>query len=89
MVSEQRSTWTRWNLYAETERQLRSSRFATARERDAVTDAVVGCATGPALSIRIDAPEFVLGRAPITGSLPLGYAQHEGVHRTGSTPGCV
>ncbi len=60
MVSEQRSTWTRWNLYAETERQLRSSRFATARERDAVTEAVVGRATGPALSIRINAPEFVV-----------------------------
>ncbi len=58
-VSEQRSTWTRWNLYAETERVLRGHRFPTATEREEATDAVVARAAGPGLSIRIAEPELV------------------------------
>ena len=44
-VSEQRSTWTRWNVYAETERTLRPYRFPTPEERDMATEAVVARAT--------------------------------------------
>jgi len=58
-VSEQRSTWTVWNLYAETERALRGYRFASAADRESATDAVIGQATDPELSIRISEPELV------------------------------
>jgi conjugative relaxase-like TrwC/TraI family protein len=59
-VCEQRSTWTRWNVYAETERTLRGHRFPTPQEREAATEAVVGHATGAGLSIRISEPELVV-----------------------------
>jgi transposase len=59
-VSEQRSTWTRWNLYAETERTLRGTRFPTPAEREAATEAVVARAAGPGLAIRIAEPELVV-----------------------------
>jgi conjugative relaxase-like TrwC/TraI family protein len=58
-VAEQRSTWTVWNLQAETERVLRPLRFASADEREAVTEAVVDRATSPALTIKIAAPELI------------------------------
>jgi hypothetical protein len=59
-VSEQRSTWTRWNVYAETERALRGHRFPTPQEREAATEAVLAEATGAGLSIRISEPELVV-----------------------------
>jgi hypothetical protein len=59
-VAEQRSTWTVWNVHAETERALRGHRFADVAERDRVTEAVVAAATGPKLSIRISEPELVV-----------------------------
>ena len=58
-IAEQRSTWTIWNLYAETERALRGVRFASVEERERATAAVVGRASGPELSIRISEPELV------------------------------
>lgn len=58
-VSQQRSTWTRWNVYAETERVLRPLRFASAADRDAATENVVARATGGELVIRISEPELV------------------------------
>lgn len=58
-VSEQRSTWTVWNVYAEAERQLRPARFTGPAARDAATAAVVAAATSPGCSIRIDAPQLV------------------------------
>lgn len=58
-VAEQRSTWTVWNVWAETERALRPLRFATEEAREAATRVVVEAATGPALSIRISEPELV------------------------------
>ena len=58
-VSEQRSTWTRWNAYAETERVLRGHRFPTAAARDAATERVVRRATSSHLAIRIEEPELV------------------------------
>jgi hypothetical protein len=58
-VAEQRSTWTVWNVHAETERLLRPMRFASAEHRERVTAAVVARATGPELAIRIAEPELV------------------------------
>ncbi|ABM10507.1 MobF family relaxase [Paenarthrobacter aurescens] len=58
-IAEQRSTWTVWNVHAETERTLRRYWFATADERELVTRAVVDRATGSHHSIRITEPEFV------------------------------
>ena len=57
VVSEQKATWTRWNLIAETERQLRSYRFAREQDRDAVTDSVVAHAVDPDLSVCLAATE--------------------------------
>ncbi|WP_246456504.1 MobF family relaxase [Nocardioides mesophilus] len=53
VVSEEKATWTRWNLIAETERQLRPYRFPTNADRDAATDAVVARATDPQLSVQL------------------------------------
>jgi conjugative relaxase-like TrwC/TraI family protein len=58
-VAEQRSTWTVWNVHAETERRLRAYRFTDPATRDQVTESVVAHATGPGLSIRIAEPELV------------------------------
>src|SRR3954447_17288223 len=58
-VSEERSTWTRWNAHAEAERQLRGYRFGSAEDRDAVTDRVVSAATSDRHAIRIQEPELV------------------------------
>ena len=65
-VAEERSTWTVWNVHAETERQLRGLRFANADERERVTNAVVATATGPRLSIRIAEPELVTEAPSLT-----------------------
>lgn len=59
-IAEQRSTWTVWNVHAETERTLRSYRFPDPDERERVIQAVVNRATGPHHSIRISEPELVL-----------------------------
>jgi conjugative relaxase-like TrwC/TraI family protein len=58
-VSEQRSTWSRWNVYAEVERALRPLRFTTAEKRETATEAVVAEATGSDLVIRISEPELI------------------------------
>jgi len=58
-VSAERSTWTRWNLYAETERALRHLRFSTVEAREQATESVLARATGPWLSIRIAEPDLV------------------------------
>jgi len=65
-VAEERSTWTVWNVHAETERQLRGLRFASADERERVTTAVVTAATGPRLTIRIAEPELVAEAPALT-----------------------
>ena len=53
VVSEEKATWTKWNLTAETERQLRPHRFPTSSDRDAATNAVVTLATETDLSVRL------------------------------------
>jgi conjugative relaxase-like TrwC/TraI family protein len=65
-VAEQRSTWTRWNIYAETERVLRPLRFASASERESATDSVVTQATSPSVSIRIAEPALVVEPSQLT-----------------------
>jgi conjugative relaxase-like TrwC/TraI family protein len=58
-VSEQRATWTRWNVHAEAERALRSVRFTSPEGREAAVRAVVAAAIGPGLSVRIGEPVLV------------------------------
>ncbi|WP_460819418.1 MobF family relaxase [Nocardioides korecus] len=58
-ISVTRATWTLWNVYAETERALRSNHFEDEHSRTRATEAVVGRATGPGLAIRISEPELI------------------------------
>jgi conjugative relaxase-like TrwC/TraI family protein len=53
VVSEEKATWTRWNLLAEAERQLRGYRFPQPADRDAVTSLVVDRAVDPDLAVRL------------------------------------
>ena len=54
-VSAEKATWTRWNLLAETERQLRPLRFASPADREAVTDRVVQHALRPDVAVQLTA----------------------------------
>ena len=65
-VAEERSTWTIWNVHAETERLLRPLRFADADARERVSAAVVTVATGPTVSIRIAEPELIAEAPALT-----------------------
>lgn len=56
IVGQQRSTWRRWNLYAEAARQLRELRFASTHDREAVTALVTDAAEGA--SLRLTPPEL-------------------------------
>ena len=53
VVSGEKATYTRWNVIAETERQLRGHRFATPADREASTRAVVEAALSPASSVQL------------------------------------
>ncbi|MFG1928530.1 MobF family relaxase [Cryptosporangium sp. NPDC048952] len=56
-VGEQRSTWTVWNLRAETERLLRVDRLAVGPDQvRELADAVVKLAVSPAYSVLVEAP---------------------------------
>ena len=52
-VSEEKSTWTKWNVVAETERQLRGRVFPTPADREAATNAVVDRALGVDLAVTL------------------------------------
>lgn len=56
-TSLRRSTWTRWNLFAEAARQTRSERFASTGDRLQVLDAIADQAMEQ--SIALDPPELV------------------------------
>ena len=56
VVGERRSTWRRWNLHAEASRQLMGWRFATTRDREAITGLVTDAAE--AASFRLTPPEL-------------------------------
>lgn len=63
-VAASRSTWTRWNVHAETQRVLRewtgtAGPFATVALQEAAAEAVTSRAISPAHSILIDAPAMV------------------------------
>lgn len=49
-LSARRSTWTRWNVIAEAERQLRAQRFVSPADREIATTALVDRALSPDLA---------------------------------------
>lgn len=53
VVSDEKATWTKWNLIAETERQLRGYRFPEPADRDMVTELVVDRAVHPDMSVTL------------------------------------
>ena len=60
-VSEKRSTWRHWNLWAEASRQTMEWRFATVQDREAVVGMVVDAATRASLSLT--PPELAMSPA--------------------------
>ncbi len=60
-VSEKRSTWRHWNLWAEASRQTMEWRFASVQDREAVVGMVVDAATRASLSLT--PPELALSPA--------------------------
>lgn len=60
-VGEKRSTWRRWNLYAEAARQTMGWRFANTEDREAVVGIVVDAAEGA--SLRLTPPELATSPA--------------------------
>ncbi|MEP6527659.1 MAG: AAA family ATPase [Nocardioidaceae bacterium] len=64
IVGEKRSTWRRANLYAEASRQTLGWRFATTRDREAITGTVVDAAEGA--SLRLTPPDFATTPAVFT-----------------------
>lgn len=60
-VSEKRSTWRHWNLWAEASRQTMEWRFASVQDREAVVGMVVDAATGTSLSLT--PPELAMSPA--------------------------
>lgn len=63
-VGEKRSTWRRANLYAETARQTRGWRFATTRDREAITGLIVEAAEQG--SLRLTPPDLATTPAAFT-----------------------
>ncbi|GAA3528306.1 hypothetical protein AFL01nite_02490 [Aeromicrobium flavum] len=62
VVSQKRSTWAHWNLWAEASRQTMGWRFATAEDRETVLARVVNAAE--ASSLAITPPEFTSSPTP-------------------------
>lgn len=60
-VSEKRSTWRHWNLWAEASRQTMGWRFATAEDREAVVAMIVDA--GKRESVSLTPPELALSPA--------------------------
>ena len=56
VVGERRSTWRRWNLHAETSRQLAGVRFATTTDRERLMRRIVDAAEQQ--SVRLTPPEL-------------------------------
>ncbi|WP_165372359.1 MobF family relaxase [Nocardioides iriomotensis] len=54
-VSMEKATWTRWNITAETERQLRPFRFSTPADREAATAAVIRASLHPDSAVQLTA----------------------------------
>ncbi|MBL3678896.1 MobF family relaxase [Leucobacter chromiireducens] len=77
-VGEKRSTWHRWNLTAEAARQTMEYRFATVRDREAVTGMVVDAAERA--SLRLTPPE--LASTPVRFQRPDGSSAFRPRHGT-------
>jgi conjugative relaxase-like TrwC/TraI family protein len=60
-VSEKRSTWHHWNLWAEAARQTMGWRFTTAEDREAITAMIVDAATRE--SVTLTPPELAFSPA--------------------------
>ncbi len=60
-ASERRSTWTRWNLYAESARQTMGWRFATTEDREAIVGMIADAAERR--STRLTPPELAVSPA--------------------------
>lgn len=70
-VGEKRSTWRRWNLHAEASRQLMGWRFASMRDREAITGMIVDAAEQG--SLRLSPPELA--------SSPVLFQRDDGTSR--------
>ena len=77
-VGAKRSTWHRWNLTAEAARQTMGYRFATSRDREAVTGMVVDAAERA--SLRLTPPE--LASTPARFQRPDGRTAFRPRHST-------
>ncbi|WP_438940516.1 MobF family relaxase [Jiangella anatolica] len=77
-VGEKRSTWRRWNLYAEAARQTMGWRFATTADREAVIGLVVDAAERE--SLRLTPPE--LAPSPAAFQRPDGTTVFRPKHST-------
>jgi conjugative relaxase-like TrwC/TraI family protein len=53
-VGDKRSTWRRWNLHAEASRQTMGWRFATVRDREAITGLIVDAAQNASVKLTPD-----------------------------------
>ncbi|KAA1418134.1 relaxase domain-containing protein [Mumia zhuanghuii] len=66
VVAERKSTWTRWNIIAEIERQTRHLRFTNPADREAITERILDQALSPAVSVSLgtdrDLPAVVARR---------------------------
>jgi hypothetical protein len=82
-VGEKRSTWHRWNLTAEAARQTMQYRFASTRDREAVTGMVVDAAERA--SLRLTPPE--LASTPARFQRPDGSSAFRPRHGTLNWPG--
>ncbi|WP_193599184.1 MobF family relaxase [Microbacterium sp. YJN-G] len=60
-ASERRSTWTRWNLYAETARQTMGWRFAATEDREAIVGMITDAAQQR--SVKLTPPELAVSPA--------------------------
>lgn len=78
VVGEKRLTWRRPNLYAEAARQTIGWRFATTRDRDAITGMVVDAAES--LSLRLTPPE--LAATPDAFTCDDGTSRFRPLHST-------
>ncbi|MGO1736734.1 MAG: MobF family relaxase, partial [Leucobacter sp.] len=78
VVGEKRSTWRRWNLHAEASRQLMGWRFASMRDREAITGLVVDAAENA--SLRLTPPE--LASSPVVFQRGDGTSRFRPKHST-------
>lgn len=77
-VGEKRSTWRRWNLYAEAARQTMGLRFASTTDREAVVGLIVDAAES--VSLRLSPPE--LTSTPVFFQRPDGSSMFRPKHHT-------